>query len=64
MKAPTLTDYINKKLNIDVRFAENYAREQIINSISELTADKNTDLKERIDELVEQIKPMIEGFAE
>lgn len=39
MKALTLTDYIDKKLKSDEKFAECYAREQIINNIAEMIVE-------------------------
>ena len=36
MKALTLTDYVNKKIKSDKKFAEHYGREQIINNIAEM----------------------------
>jgi len=39
MKALTLTDYINKKLQSDEQFVKHYAREQIINNIAEMIVD-------------------------
>jgi ribosome-binding protein aMBF1 (putative translation factor) len=39
MKAFTLTDYINNKLQSDEKFAEHYACEQIINNIAEMIVE-------------------------
>ena len=39
MKALTLTNYIDKKLEADPEFSKHYAREQIINNIAEIIVD-------------------------
>ena len=39
MKALTLTEYIDKKLETDAEFSEHFARGQIINNIAEMIVD-------------------------